>query len=73
MSNDSRKGVVGPSTVYSEATLVFGSFCEGRAQQITTSGVIAMEKVLPGLYNVTWFILVPFLNILSCATDVKSL
>ena len=32
-------------TVYSEATLVFGSFCEGRAQQITTSGVIAMEKV----------------------------
>ena len=38
-----------------------------------TSGVIAMEKVLPGLYNVTWFILVPFLNILSCGTDVKSL
>ena len=45
MSNDSRKGVVGPSTVYSEATLVFSSFCEGRAQQITASGVIAMEKV----------------------------
>ena len=36
---------MGPSTVYSEATLVFGSFYEGRAQQITTSGVIAMEKV----------------------------
>ena len=44
--NDSHQGVVGPSTVYSEATLVFSSFCEGRAQQITASGVIAMEKVL---------------------------
>ena len=35
---------MGPSTVYSEATLVFGSFCKGSAQQITTSGVIAVEK-----------------------------
>ena len=41
LSNDSRQGVVGPSTVYSEATLVFSSFCERRAQQITASGVIA--------------------------------
>ena len=30
---------------HSEATLVFSSFCEGRAQQITASGVIAMEKL----------------------------
>ena len=45
LSNDSGQGVVGPSIVYSEATLVFSSFCEGRAQQITASGVIAMEKV----------------------------
>ena len=30
--------------MYSEATLVFGSFCEGRVQQITASGVIAMKK-----------------------------
>ena len=44
-SRDSRQGVVGPSTVYSETTLVFSSFCEGRAQQITASGVIAKEKV----------------------------
>ena len=44
-ANDSWQGVVGPSTVYSEATLVFSSFCEGRAQQITAFGVIAMEKV----------------------------
>ena len=28
LSNDSGQGVVGPSTVYSEATLVFSSFCE---------------------------------------------
>ena len=45
MSYDSHKGVVGQCTVYSEAILVFSSFCEGRAQQITASGVIAMEKV----------------------------
>ena len=43
LSNDSGQGVVGPSTVYSEATLVFSSFCEGRAQQITASGVIAIR------------------------------
>ena len=45
MSHDSREGVVGPSTVKSEATLVFSGFCEGRAQQIRASGVIVMEKV----------------------------
>ena len=45
LSDDSRQGVVGPNTVYSEATLVFSSFCKGRAQQIRASGVIAMEKV----------------------------
>ncbi|CAH3148176.1 unnamed protein product, partial [Porites evermanni] len=38
------QGFVGPSTVYSEAALVFSSFCEGKAQQITASGVVAMEK-----------------------------
>ena len=36
LSNDSRKGDIGPTTVYS-------SFCEGRAQQIPAqSGIIAM-------------------------------
>ena len=51
-ANDSWQGVVGPSTVYSEATLVLSSFCEGRAQQITAPGVIAMEKVrVPKLYK----------------------
>ena len=42
LSNDFGKGVVGPSTVYFEATSVFSGFCEGRAQQIPASGVIAM-------------------------------
>ena len=45
LSNDSRQGVLGPGTTYSEATLVFSSFCERKAQQITASGVVAMEKV----------------------------
>ena len=45
LSNVPRKGGVGLSTLYSEAPLIFSSFCEGRAQQITASGVIAMEKV----------------------------
>ena len=46
LSNVSRNGVVSSSAVYSEATLILSSFCEGRAQQITTSDVIhvAMEK-----------------------------
>ena len=45
LSNVSRNGVVSSSAVYYEAPLIFISFCEGRAQQITTSDVIAMEKV----------------------------
>ena len=45
LSNVSRNGVVSSSTVYSEAPLILSSFCEGRAQQITASGVIAMKKV----------------------------
>ena len=44
LPNVSRNGVVSSSAVYSEAPLILGSFCEGRAQQITASGVIAMEK-----------------------------
>ena len=36
---------MGPSTVYSEATLEFSSFCEGRAQRILAFGIIAMGKV----------------------------
>ena len=45
LSNVSRNGVVSSSAVYSEATLILSSCCEGRAQQITASDVIAMEKV----------------------------
>ena len=45
LSNVSRNGVVSSSAVYSEAPLILSSFCEGRAQQITASGVTAMEKV----------------------------
>ena len=45
LSNVSRNGVVSSSAVYSEASLILSSFCKGRAQQITASGVIAMEKV----------------------------
>ena len=45
LSNVSRNGVVSSSAVYSEAPLILSSFCEGRAQQIMASGVIAMEKV----------------------------
>ena len=45
LSNGSRDGVISSSTVYSEAPLILSSFCEGRAQQITASGVIAMVKM----------------------------
>ena len=45
LSNVSRNGVVSSSAVYSEAPQILSSFCEGRAQLITASGVIAMEKV----------------------------
>ena len=45
LSNGSRDGVVSSNAVYSEALLILSSFCEGRAQQITASGVIAMVKV----------------------------
>ena len=45
LSNVSRNGVVSLSAVYSEATLILSSFCKGRAQQITASDVVAMEKV----------------------------
>ena len=45
LSNGSRDGVVSSSAVYSEAPLILSSVCEGRAQQITASGVIAMVKV----------------------------
>ena len=45
LSNVSRNGVVSSSAVYSEAALILSSYCEGRAQQITASDVIAMEKV----------------------------
>ena len=40
LSNGSRDGVVSLSAVYSEAPLILSSFCEGRAKQITPSGVI---------------------------------
>ena len=43
---------VSSSAVYSEAPLILVSFCEGRARQITASGVTAMEKVrLPKLWK----------------------
>ena len=45
LSNVSRNGDVSSSAVYSEAPLILSSFCEERAQQITASDVIAMEKV----------------------------
>ena len=45
LSNVSRNGVVRSRAVYSEAPLILSSFCEGRAQQIMASGVIALEKV----------------------------
>ena len=45
LSNVSRNGVVSSSAVFSEAPLILSSFCEGRAQQITASGVIAKGKV----------------------------
>ena len=45
LSKVSRNGIVSSSAVYSEAPLILGSFCEGKAQQITASSVIAMEKV----------------------------
>ena len=45
LSNVSRNAVVSLSAVYSEAPLILSSFCEGRAQQIRASGVVAMEKV----------------------------
>ena len=45
LSNVSGNGVVSSSAVYSEATLILSSCCEGRAQQIAASDVIAMEKV----------------------------
>ena len=52
LSNVSRNGVVSSSAVYSEAPQILSSFCEGRAQQITTSDVIAMEKVrVPKLWK----------------------
>ena len=45
LSNGSRDGVVSSSASYSEAPLILSSFCEGRAQQITASGVIAVVKM----------------------------
>ena len=45
LSNVSENSVVSSSAVYSEALLILSSFCEERAQQITASDVIAMEKV----------------------------
>ena len=45
LSNVSWNGIVSSSAVFSEAPLILSSFCEGRAQQIKASGVIAMEKV----------------------------
>ena len=45
LSYGSRDGVVSSSAVYSEAPLILISFFEGRAQQITASGVIAMVKM----------------------------
>ena len=41
----SRQSVVRASTVYSKASLVLGSFCKRRAQQITASGVVAVNLV----------------------------
>ena len=52
LSNGSWDGVVSSSAVYSEAPLILSSFCEGRAQQITASGVIAMVKMrVPKLWK----------------------
>ena len=45
LSDGSRDGVVSSSAVYSEAPLILSSFCKGRAQQITASGVISMVKM----------------------------
>ena len=45
LSNGSRDGAVSSSAVYSEAPVTLSSFCEGRAQQITASGVIGMVKM----------------------------
>ena len=45
LSNGSRDGVASSSAVYSEAPLILSSFCEGRAQQIAASGVMAMVKM----------------------------
>ena len=45
LSDTSRQSVVRASTVYSKAFVVLGSFCERRAQQITASGVVAMNLV----------------------------
>ena len=46
LSNGFRVGVVSSSAVYSEAPLILSSFFEGRAQQITASGFIALGPVV---------------------------
>ena len=52
LSNVSRIGVVSSSAVYSAASLILSSVWEGRAQQITASDVIAIEKVrVPKLWK----------------------
>jgi len=57
LSNDCRWGVVGPRTIYSEAILVFKSFCQGRVYQIMASGVKIhispwTKTVAGGLFNI---------------------
>ena len=43
--NGSRDDIVSSSAVYFEAPLILSSLCEGRAQQITASGAIAMVNM----------------------------
>ena len=45
LSNGFRDGVVSSSVIYSEAPLILSSFCEGRAQQITASGIMVKMRV----------------------------
>ena len=45
LSDVSRQSVVRASTIYSKASLVLSSFCKTRAQQITASGIVALNLV----------------------------
>ena len=45
LSDVCRQSVVRASTVYSKASLILGSFCKRRAQQIAASDVVAVNLV----------------------------